>query len=195
VSEYNDVTPLIFGRPGSGAAAEPDNAAEADSPESDAPFAPESEAVASLGGDDADADRSEAPESGLESGPTSVDAPAGEDLESELDLDADARAEFADDAVEPAIETAANSDELELEPEPSGELQLDLSSQAEDRPSTYGHPEVDAVVERLDELDYLETADHIEVFEDAHHRLHETLLAAGNELADSTDGAPPPDNA
>lgn len=50
------------------------------------------------------------------------------------------------------------------------------------RPSV-GHPEVDAVLERLDELDVLETADHPEVYEDAHSRLHQVLIAAGRDAS------------
>lgn len=55
--------------------------------------------------------------------------------------------------------------------------------------SAYGHPEVDAVVERLGELDQLETADHIEVYEDAHQRLHAALLAAGKDEGSAADSS------
>lgn len=54
---------------------------------------------------------------------------------------------------------------------------------------TVGHPEVDAVLERLEELDARETAEHPEVYEDAHSRLHQVLIAAGRE--DSGPGAGP----
>ena len=54
---------------------------------------------------------------------------------------------------------------------------------------TVGHPEVDAVLERLEELDARETTEHPEVYEDAHSRLHQVLIAAGRDA--SGPGAEP----
>ncbi|MET9021405.1 hypothetical protein ABZV93_15585 [Actinopolymorpha sp. NPDC004070] len=47
-----------------------------------------------------------------------------------------------------------------------------------------GRPDVDAVLDRLDELTGLAPSDHIDIYEDAHRRLHETLLAAGEDHGD-----------
>ncbi|MER5640249.1 hypothetical protein ABT095_25300 [Kitasatospora sp. NPDC002227] len=38
-----------------------------------------------------------------------------------------------------------------------------------------GHPEVDAALARLAELDGVETGEHVAVYEDVHQRLVETL--------------------
>lgn len=47
-----------------------------------------------------------------------------------------------------------------------------------------GRPDVDAVLDRLSELDGLPPSEHIDIYEDAHRRLHETLLAAGEGRED-----------
>ncbi|GAA2757825.1 hypothetical protein [Actinopolymorpha rutila] len=49
-----------------------------------------------------------------------------------------------------------------------------------------GRPDVDAVLDRLGELAGLGPSDHIDIYEDAHRRLHETLLAAGEDHGDDT---------
>jgi hypothetical protein len=46
-------------------------------------------------------------------------------------------------------------------------------------PEPTGRPDVDAVLDRLHELDGLPPSQHVDLYEDAHRRLHETLLAAG----------------
>jgi hypothetical protein len=47
-----------------------------------------------------------------------------------------------------------------------------------------GRPDVDRILERLGELDGTPPTDHVDVYEDAHRRLHETLLAAGEGRED-----------
>ena len=47
-----------------------------------------------------------------------------------------------------------------------------------------GRPDVDAVLDRLTELEGLPPSEHIDIYEDAHRRLHETLLAAGEGRED-----------
>ncbi|MEQ7125711.1 hypothetical protein ABN034_14460 [Actinopolymorpha sp. B11F2] len=42
-----------------------------------------------------------------------------------------------------------------------------------------GRDDVDAVLDRLSELDGLPPGEHVHIYEDAHRRLHETLVAAG----------------
>jgi hypothetical protein len=49
-----------------------------------------------------------------------------------------------------------------------------------------GRPDVDAVLDRLSDLEGLPPSDHIDIYEDAHRRLHETLLAAGEDREDRT---------
>ena len=55
-------------------------------------------------------------------------------------------------------------------PEPTGRL-------------TTGHPDVDAVVTSLEELDGHPVAEHVAVFESAHDRLRAALADAGNDPA------------
>ncbi|MFD2080771.1 hypothetical protein [Actinopolymorpha cephalotaxi] len=58
---------------------------------------------------------------------------------------------------------------------------------ADEQPPEYdptGRPDVDAVLDRLGELAGLAPSDHIDIYEDAHRRLHETLLAAGEDHGD-----------
>ena len=44
-----------------------------------------------------------------------------------------------------------------------------------------GHPEVDAVLASLADLDGRPVAEHVSVFEDAHDRLRTALADAGND--------------
>ncbi len=58
---------------------------------------------------------------------------------------------------------------------------------AEERSPEYdptGRSDVDAVLDRLGDLTGLPPSDHIDIYEDAHRRLHETLLAAGEDHGD-----------
>jgi hypothetical protein len=48
---------------------------------------------------------------------------------------------------------------------------------------TTGHPDVDAVVASLEELDGRPVAEHVAVFESAHDRLRSALAEAGNDPA------------
>jgi hypothetical protein len=64
-------------------------------------------------------------------------------------------------------------------PEQSGP---DPSDEQSDRQPT-GHPDVDAVVASLDDLDGRPVAEHVVVFESAHDRLRSALAEAGNDPA------------
>ncbi|MBM7787451.1 hypothetical protein [Tenggerimyces flavus] len=44
-----------------------------------------------------------------------------------------------------------------------------------------GNSEVDDVLESVGQVADLETAEHVEIYEDAHRRLHETLVTAVDE--------------
>jgi hypothetical protein len=44
-----------------------------------------------------------------------------------------------------------------------------------------GNPEVDDVLESVSQVAELPTSEHVEVYEDAHRRLHETLVTAVDE--------------
>jgi hypothetical protein len=50
-------------------------------------------------------------------------------------------------------------------------------------PEPTGHPDVDAVVASLGELDGRPVAEHVAVFESAHDRLRSALADAGNDIA------------
>ncbi|GAB3420262.1 hypothetical protein [Flindersiella endophytica] len=115
------------------------------------------------------------PDADLWSGTDDADEPVAHAAEAEAVADG-----FED--TDDAGTGSAYSSSLELSFDPST-----TAADAGEAPSAYGHPEVDAVVERLAELDQLDTADHIEVYEDAHHRLHAALLAAGKDEGGAAD--------
>ena len=52
---------------------------------------------------------------------------------------------------------------------------------ADDGLGSTGHPEVDAVLASLADLDGRPVAEHVSVFEDAHDRLRTALADAGND--------------
>lgn len=54
-----------------------------------------------------------------------------------------------------------------------------------------GNGAVDAALSRLDELDQRETSEHVEVYEDVHRVLHETLTEGTGESG-SRQGQPRP---
>lgn len=97
-----------------------------------------------------------------------------------------------DDVLRGGDDASAQTDPPELtEPEPTEQPdpadQSELTEQPErtdpfqltDPPEPTGRPDVDAVLDRLHELDGLPPSQHVDLYEDAHRRLHETLLAAG----------------
>ncbi len=55
----------------------------------------------------------------------------------------------------------------------------DVQPDAHERPEPTGRPDVDAILDRLHELEGLPPSQHVDFYEDAHRRLHEALLAAG----------------
>ena len=61
-----------------------------------------------------------------------------------------------------------------------GEQKQDVADPSESVGST-GHPEVDAVLASLADLDGRPVAEHVSVFEDAHDRLRTALADAGND--------------
>lgn len=79
--------------------------------------------------------------------------------------------------VEPVLETAPTADS----PDGADGAESPESVDGAEEVVAMGHPVVDAVVQRLNALDELPVDEHIDVYEDAHRRLHETLLAAGED--------------
>ncbi|MCX5202122.1 hypothetical protein OG897_11760 [Streptomyces sp. NBC_00237] len=59
---------------------------------------------------------------------------------------------------------------------------------------TTGHPEVDARLERLADVDHLTADGHIEVYEDVHRGLRETLTALDARPGPPAPPATPYDN-
>jgi hypothetical protein len=66
---------------------------------------------------------------------------------------------------------------------PSESFARDVAERPSEAPSPAysptGRPDVDAVLDRLGELDGLPPSEHADTYEDAHRRLHEILVAAG----------------
>jgi hypothetical protein len=63
-----------------------------------------------------------------------------------------------------------------------GEPAQDVADPADgDVVGSTGHPEVDAVLASLADLDGRPVAEHVSVFEDAHDRLRTALADAGND--------------
>ncbi|MFD7923845.1 hypothetical protein ACFV3R_32160 [Streptomyces sp. NPDC059740] len=65
--------------------------------------------------------------------------------------------------------------------DPPGPRPLGLST------TPTGHADVDEALTRLSDADHLEVGDHLQVYEDVHHRLRDTLAAL-----DQRPGPPPP---
>jgi hypothetical protein len=86
-------------------------------------------------------------------------------------LDAEVRAPV-EDRVEARVQ-----DQVENPVEVSAEVQPEVQPDVEGT----GHPEVEAVVSSLDDLDDLPVADHVAVFEQAHESLRRTLVGAGQD--------------
>jgi hypothetical protein len=96
------------------------------------------------------------------------------------------------EVVDGAVDEGADELFSEQVDEPSDELSDPPSDAPSDPPaeepvgprSSYeptGNPEVDDVLERVSQVADLPTSEHVEVYEDAHRQLHETLVTAVDE--------------
>ncbi|MFD9002968.1 hypothetical protein ACFV0T_18630 [Streptomyces sp. NPDC059582] len=83
----------------------------------------------------------------------------------------------------PRTEATVPQDEPAHDPayDPAAPAPLDVSRTAT------GHPEVDALLERLGDADHLATDGHVEVYEDVHRGLRDALTAL-----DARPGPPAP---
>ncbi|MGW0704372.1 hypothetical protein ACWD4G_00050 [Streptomyces sp. NPDC002643] len=86
----------------------------------------------------------------------------------------------------PAVEAEAPEAVVEDEYDPAAPAPLNVP-----RPAT-GHPEVDAALARLTDADHLATDGHVEVYEDVHRGLRDTLTALDARPGPSAPPAPSP---
>ena len=100
----------------------------------------------------------------------------------EVDADDPGRSEIADVGGAVAYTGAEHDADFEVESDAAGD---DIEAVSVDRPDdpspsyeSTGRPDVDAVLDRLADLDGVPPSDHVDVYEDVHRRLHETLVAA-----------------
>lgn len=91
-------------------------------------------------------------------------------MDEQQDVPFDEPEDVFDDVSEEAVEPAAPA------PDPAP-----ASAEQSGGYEPTGNSEVDDVLESVSQVADLETAEHVEIYEDAHRRLHETLVTAVDE--------------
>jgi hypothetical protein len=105
-------------------------------------------------------------------GSAGADRAGPESLDGRSADDASGRSVAAETATDHPVEGPESATDRDADPEDA-----EFGGVPDYRPT--GRADVDAVLDRLSELDGLPPSEHIDIYEDAHRRLHETLVAAG----------------